>query len=824
MKTSLVQVIARNIAVFALYYGAAKFGIAVITLAGDSPLTMIWLPAGIGLASLLVWGTSVIPAIGFAAFAALFPWFVEADLEYPIIRAFIFSTYGSVVDIFQSYFAFLVCTRMIHGDFLRSARNIVVYFGVGAIGVMTVTAALLVGGYTVGGYIVPDPAAPALSLFEKWFSITLSDAHGSILIAPLALAWITRREQAAFSWHIPASFAALFVVVLATLWFEGHMVYLAVPVLAWMALTLGVRAISVAVLILSATMTMGTIYGHGPFVLEDNPYLSLAYLTLMVISTSFMAYVLRAVTREVEQHKVSLESKVSERTEALELALEQAGKASVAKGEFLAVMSHEFRTPLNAILGMSDWLARQDLPEKTRDKVETIETAAGQLSAQVESILDFSSIEARSITIKADVIEVADLIGDIRKLFEESANERGLEFIIDVHDNVPVAIICDRKRLNQIIINLCSNAVKFTDAGKVSIRFSAVPLLGQTGTPEMSHELIVSVSDTGPGIPVEQWGEVFGKFVQVDSSHRRAHQGTGLGLAICTELSSAMGGKVELVMPELGGSTFELTLPIAVSKAGVKNTPKDIDHGHLHGDGVSNDRASHILIVEDSDLNMAVYDTLLEGSGITFDHLPDGRAVLPAVTEGRYSAVILDLHLPGADGFSILRTIRDWEAENSPSRPLLMILITADARIEVYDKARAFGADHVLFKPVRRDDFLALLPNHDGPEESGGSADLSHLMAKYKATLIDAIDQLQISLINDEMVEVEEIIHSIKGNAEFFDDKKTIELITFAAETAQKDGKASRDWTSLYKDLLLHAHSISVNPAHNENKVSNTGD
>jgi PAS domain S-box-containing protein len=382
-----------------------------------------------------------------------------------------------------------------------------------------------------------------------------------------------------------------------------------------------------------------------------------------------------------------------------ELALvaekEAAQAADHAKSEFLANVSHEIRTPLNGVLGLASLLQRTALSVAQAEMVATIETSAQTLNTLLSDVLDLAKIESGHMELTAQPFDPVEVVGHLHHLFEGVAAQKGLDFTCDIDASVHGLAIGDRARLSQILINLCSNAIKFTAGGGVAIRARAIGDGDQ-------QQLSFAVSDTGPGISEEALGRLFQRFVQADGSISRSFGGTGLGLAISRTLARLMDGDVEVISKLGQGSTFTLTVHAprwsgALDESRAETTADGEDFGL--------ETQARVLLVEDHPVNRRVVELILGGM-VSLSCAENGAEGLAAFKTQPFDLVLMDMQMPVMDGIEATREIRAFErATARPPTPIIML--SANAFGEHVRRGREAGADSYLAKPITADELVS---------------------------------------------------------------------------------------------------------------------
>ncbi|MCP1199070.1 PAS domain-containing hybrid sensor histidine kinase/response regulator [Notoacmeibacter sp. MSK16QG-6] len=381
--------------------------------------------------------------------------------------------------------------------------------------------------------------------------------------------------------------------------------------------------------------------------------------------------------------------------------------ADKAKSQFLAVMSHEMRTPLNAVMATLDLLDRSRLDPKQHEFVQTAITSGEILQHHIDDVLDLTRIEAGAIDLKPTRFDIGDLIDEVRRSVQFAAEKKDNRISVDLATD-DLIVCLDRNRLRQILLNLVGNAIKFTEGGDIRLRVDFRPN-GEDG-----RTLEISVEDTGMGIARQDLARIFDDFVTLDASYKRKAEGYGLGLAICRRIAAAMGGKITVKSERGVGSTFVATLPEARAvqmDSAEHNTTQEPTAPA--GGGLS------VLLVEDNETNRFVARAMLEEEGCTVIEAFDGLDGVAKAEQQRFDLVLMDISMPRLDGIEATREIRQG---NGASKRTSIVCLTAHAMTETRQALAEAGANDCLVKPLRRKNLRTILgairPITEGEEMS----------------------------------------------------------------------------------------------------------
>ena len=361
----------------------------------------------------------------------------------------------------------------------------------------------------------------------------------------------------------------------------------------------------------------------------------------------------------------------------------QSEEASRAKSNFLATMSHEIRTPMNGIMGMLDLLVQSGLGGKQDDYAQTARSSADDLMTILNDILDISKLDAGQVHIEKVAMNPRQMISDIVSLYASNAEDKGLSLRSSISDEVPQWVEGDPTRVRQVLANLVSNAIKFTEQG-------AVDILLWTEDDQPSLKLGIEVIDTGIGIPKDAHAVLFDRFTQADTTTTRRYGGTGLGLAICKQLIEQMGGDIELDSTVGVGTRIRFTLPTA-RREHVRVTTQVIDDHKFDIEG------HNVLVVEDNPINQRTIQTFLETAGLNVSVAENGKCALNLIAENPFDIILMDIQMPVMDGPTTTRKIR---ALPGPMAKIPIVALTANAMSGDRERYLSEGMDEYVSKPI----------------------------------------------------------------------------------------------------------------------------
>jgi signal transduction histidine kinase/CheY-like chemotaxis protein len=680
MEPASNRSIARQVGIVVLlavvYAAAGRIGL--LTAIPPGHVTLLWPSSGIALAAMLVFGSRVWPGIWLGSFLVNNLASMENSSEDAPSALLASAAIGLGASLAAAAGAAALRRGRPDGFAFENSAAVVRFLLLGAMGSCIVSATL--GSLSLCAFGIQPWATFASSWWVWW----LGDTSGVIVMAPLLLVW--RRppsaEIGARRTEAVSLFAALLVVSAVVFWTHYPLIYLVLPMLAWVAYRFDFHGSTAAAFLVSSTAVLGTVNARGPFAspgLTTNESLLLTQLFLGVVVMSTL--LLTSLVREREAERIV--------RRAAELA-------NRAKSAFLASMSHELRTPMNAVLGFAQVLERDGrLAKDQRRSVNAIARSGEHLLQLIDDVLSLAKIEAGKLELLERDYDLRLMLSDVDSIDRQSAESRGLAFSIDVAPDVPRTVYGDEGKLRQILLNLLGNSVKFTPAGRVELR------VGRAG-----DGLAFAVTDSGAGIAAYEMDRLFTPFEQT-ASGLSSQEGTGLGLAISRSYAQLMDGDVS-VESEVGrGSTFTLEVPLREAP------PAGGLRVQRHAVGLADGEAPRrMLVVDDHEDGRTALATLLRAVGFDVREAVDGLGALEVWRAWRPDAVWMDLRLPGVDGFAAVRRIREEES-GGPGRTLV-IAHTASVLDRDDGELRAAGFDDLVSKPFLEARVTSTIERHLG--------------------------------------------------------------------------------------------------------------
>lgn len=452
------------------------------------------------------------------------------------------------------------------------------------------------------------------------------------------------------------------------------------------------RLIAAGFVVAAASFALDIASGRGLVTLP--PVSPFGFAALVLAMAASLGHRFRRVHDQLDALRIGLEKRVEKRTHELRKARSKAETASRAKTEFLAHLSHELRTPMTGIVGMSGLLTLTDLDADQRAYVETIKASSDALERMLADVLDFSRIEAGRLELTSYDFDPVALVDEGLRPLRARAQSAGIELDVSLADDLPARLQGDPTRLKQVLAKLVDNAIKFTERGRVEVALEVRRSSGAT-------LLKIAVRDTGIGIAPKDCARIFEPFMQADGSMMtRAYGGVGLGLPIAKRLVEMMGGSISVESAPGVGSKLSFEVPVGAAEASafLMPPPQPVQRAV--------ERGVRVLVAEDDAINQTVLRRLLEQMGLEAEIVADGKEAIRALERTPYELVLMDLQMPRMDGLAATRKIREREPEG---HRVPIIGVTAFARVADREQCLAAGMDDYLTKPYRIEDIILVL-------------------------------------------------------------------------------------------------------------------
>jgi signal transduction histidine kinase/CheY-like chemotaxis protein len=503
----------------------------------------------------------------------------------------------------------------------------------------------------------------------------------------------TPRERAWFVWaSIPINISWTTLAIL--LWLRGEDLMKIAAVAIWcgqVIYTQNFRHQSAALLLLNGLTPMASLLIFPFFFMPD--------ASAAAQTARWGLVLLVGTTLNVMIQNRTAAKRMDELTRGLREEREKALEATRAKSTFIAVTSHELRTPMNGLLGMAHALQRSTLDPIQREQIALMIKSGDSLMQLLNDVLDLSRVEAGKVELAPIDMTLQDVVGEVVDAWRDAAVFKNLSLTVDYAPDLPPGVHADPLRIRQVVTNLVSNAIKFTVEGGVSLRVMA------TSVADGKQRVSIIVTDTGPGVPTGAAERVFDSFTQADQTISREHGGAGLGLSIARALARQMGGDLVLAPSEQGACfVFAFTAPACAAPAATSQDVEasDGDLGPIQ-----------VLMAEDNAINQLVVRTMLEPLGVALTVVENGQDALRAMGEQRFDCVLMDINMPVMDGITALEAIRDGRT-GDPAMPV--IALTASAMSGDRERFLGLGFDDHLGKPVKPVDLITAIAKAVNPE------------------------------------------------------------------------------------------------------------
>lgn len=472
---------------------------------------------------------------------------------------------------------------------------------------------------------------------------------------------------------------------------------------------------------------------------------------------------------------------------------EELFRAQKAKEQFLANISHEIRTPINGIAGMAELLSQSPTAEESTTYLHAIKTAADNLKVIINDILDLASIESGKLKFERIGFNIKDLLSSLIDTFQVQAREKGIQVFVEVDEGANTILLGDPVRLNQVLINLIGNAIKFTHHGYIRVHCSVEK------KHRRKYDMKFDVIDTGIGIPSDKLETIFESFSQADESVTRKYGGTGLGLTIVKQLVELQGGRITVESVEDEGSTFSVHIPYAIGSA---EDIHDNSRNHIittHRDSLKD---MSILLVEDNDINRLYATSILKNWHCKVDTAENGYVAVEKIKDNDFDIVLMDIQMPVMDGFEATKAIRLGDA---PGNTIPIIALTANATRKDIEKCLSAGMNDCIPKPFTPEDLFRMLFKYNTFVRAGRTGPKA-VKAKEEPVVVN-----ESSTGDLEDIDLSYLKKVSGGNQEFINEMINTFLDAIPKSLDEIRGNVtSKDWQGLAKAVHKIKPSLTM--------------